>query len=119
MALPVWFHTARFHLNYERPGLDDAVRAYHARFRRIAEDPSPTDRDKVILCMLHNNEIGRFPYQPTVSDFLARDFAQQYGLELDGHVSYGYVFRGDSWRRYRCCHEEWVGWYCFDFHTQH
>ena len=121
MALPVWFDTPRFHANYHRPPNYDAVRAYHGRFRKIAEDPASTRRTLLSLCMLHKDEISHFPYIQTVADFLARNFAQQHGLEVVGQTSYGYVFRGDSWRRYRCasCHEDWVGWYCFDCHTQH
>ena len=44
------------------PGPDDvAVRAYNARFRRLAELPSSGDPE-ISLCMLHDGEINRFPY---------------------------------------------------------
>ena len=119
MALSVWFQTAEFRFNFQRPGPDDvAVRAYHAKFRR-PELPSSSDPEIISLCMLHHDEIGPFPYPGRDSDEYAVNFASHNGLELIGSVSYGWVFRRHTWRPYRCCHQDWIGWYCFHCHTQH
>ena len=117
MALSVWFPTSKFHFNFQR--LDDvAVRAYHATFHILAQLPASTSQ-KIHLCMLHHDEIGRFPYPAAVADSMAPNFANQHGLQLVGNVSYGYVCPRHSWHPHRCCHAHWIGWYCSHCRTQH
>ena len=57
--------------------------------------------------MLHDDDLGRFPYRGVLSEAIACLYAKKNGLELTINPTFGFISRTDAWVRYRCERPNW------------
>ena len=57
--------------------------------------------------MLHDDDLGRFPYRGALSEAIAVLYAKKNGLELTFNTISGFISRRDAWVRYRCERPNW------------
>ena len=57
--------------------------------------------------MLHDDDLGRFPYRGALSEAIAVLYAKKNGLELTLNPISGFISRRDAWVRYRCERPNW------------
>ena len=102
--MAIWFYAPNFRFSNDPSRMPNGrnIPAYYGVFQ-MTERPGYIVR----LCMLHDDDLGRFPYRENLSEAIAVLYAQNNGLEVYQKPTSGFISRTHAWVRYRYEQPDW------------